>query len=220
MRRNSLPIPAVAFVLCTAFAVIAGLLVLHGSDDQANHVTVNGTRIALTKQESLGHVVFAQHCASCHQLAASNSIGQVGPNLDYVSPTVSQVENIVNNGLVGSYGDILTDLKANREAYNSWASQIRELIRNPKKRNILAPWEPPHPFGTKRPALFRNFYQVCDQDNVTIVDTNETPVTEVTAAIGVKRAAPRRCGDGAWYNGHGTRAAATPLRATACLYSL
>lgn len=82
---------------------------------------------------------------------------------------------------VGAYQDLLTDLKANREAYDFWAEQIRGEIKDPKKRDILAPSEPPHPFGTKRPALFRNFYKVCDQDNVTIVDTNKTPVTQVVA---------------------------------------
>jgi cytochrome c len=108
MRRSlSLPVAALAFLVCVAFAVVGGLLVLHGSDDQANHVTVDGTRIALTKQEALGHEIFAEHCASCHQLAASNSIGQVGPNLDSVSPTVAEVENVINNGQSGgNYGEM------------------------------------------------------------------------------------------------------------------
>ena len=62
--------------------------------------------LKLGKQESLGHEVFAEHCAACHSLAASNSIGQVGPDLDYVSPTVAQVENVIENGLVGAYGEM------------------------------------------------------------------------------------------------------------------
>ncbi|RTE80805.1 hypothetical protein BHE90_004683 [Fusarium euwallaceae] len=82
---------------------------------------------------------------------------------------------------VGSYKDVLTDLKSNREAYDFWACQIRAKITNPAKKEILAPLEPPHPFGTKRPALFRNFYEVCNQDNVQIIDVNKNPVTRVTA---------------------------------------
>lgn len=82
---------------------------------------------------------------------------------------------------VGSYKDVLTDLRSNREAYNFWASQIRAKITDPVKKEILAPLEPPHPFGTKRPALFRNFYDVCNQDNVHIIDVNSNPVTRVTA---------------------------------------
>ena len=117
MRRNSLPIPAVAFVLCTVFAVIAGFLVLHGSDDQANHVTVLGKRVALTKTQSLGHQVFADHCASCHQLAASRSIGQVGPDLDAVHPSDTQVLNAVKNGVSGSSGNMDGGLATGPDLY-------------------------------------------------------------------------------------------------------
>ncbi|KAF4337473.1 cyclopentanone 1 2-monooxygenase [Fusarium beomiforme] len=79
----------------------------------------------------------------------------------------------------GAYGDLLTNLDANREAYSFWCNKVRGMIRDPSKREMLAPLKAPHPFGTKRPALFRNFYQVCDQDNVRIVDVNKNPVTKV-----------------------------------------
>ena len=105
MRRPPpLQVAFLAFLLCAAFSVVAGLLILHGSDDQRNHVTVNGRRIQLTASEQLGHEVFAQHCSACHQLAASRSIGSVGPNLDYVQPSAAQTEKIVNYGQVGAYG--------------------------------------------------------------------------------------------------------------------
>lgn len=105
MRRSlALPISFLAFTLCAAFSVVAGLLILHGSDDQRHHVTVAGHRIQLTASESLGHEVFAQRCGACHQLAASHTYGAVGPNLDYVQPSVTQVRNTVTNGLVGAYG--------------------------------------------------------------------------------------------------------------------
>ena len=104
MRRISMPVAFIAFIVTVAFSVVAGLLVLHGSDDQRHHVQVLGQRMKLTASESIGHQVFAQHCAVCHQLAASNSVGAVGPNLDYVHPTVDQVEKIIENGQVGAYG--------------------------------------------------------------------------------------------------------------------
>ena len=106
MRRNSLPIPAIAFTLCMAFAVIAGFLILHGSDDQANHVTVLGQRVALTKEESRGHQVFAVHCAACHELAASRSIGEVGPDLDAEHPSYGTVRSYVVHGAHGAYGNM------------------------------------------------------------------------------------------------------------------
>ena len=117
MRRNNLPIPAVAFVLCIAFAVVAGMLILHGSDDQAKHVTVLGRRVALTKTQTLGHQVFSEHCAACHQLAASRSIGEVGPDLDAAHPSDADVLRYVENGGVGSYGDMPSGLATGPDLY-------------------------------------------------------------------------------------------------------
>ena len=117
MRRNNLPIPAVAFVLCMAFAIVAGLLILHGSDDQAKHVTVLGKRVALTKTQTLGHLVFSEHCASCHELAASRSIGQVGPDLDATHPSDAVVLHDVQSGELGSYGDMPSGLATGPDLY-------------------------------------------------------------------------------------------------------
>jgi len=81
---------------------------------------------------------------------------------------------------VGSYRDTLTDIKANRETYNFWAKKVRALIDDPEKRDLLAPLEPPHPFGTKRPSLFWDFYEVMNRPNVHIADVSKYPVKEVT----------------------------------------
>ena len=117
MRRTHLPIPAVAFVLCMAFAVVAGLLILHGSDDQAKHVSVLGRRVALTKTQTLGHLVFSEHCAACHQLAASRSIGEVGPDLDAAHHSAAVVLRYVENGGLGSYGDMPSGLATGPDLY-------------------------------------------------------------------------------------------------------
>lgn len=118
MRRTSpLPVPFLALVLCAAFAVVAGLLILHGSDNQRKHVIVLGRQVSLTASESLGHEVFAQHCASCHQLAASHSIGAIGPDLDNVQPTAAQVRQIVSNGLANASGDMPAGLATGPNLY-------------------------------------------------------------------------------------------------------
>lgn len=51
---------------------------------------------------------------------------------------------------LGGYKDYLFDLKANREAYNFWAKKQRQRIKDPKKRDLLCPLEPPHPFGVSK----------------------------------------------------------------------
>jgi hypothetical protein len=56
---------------------------------------------------------------------------------------------------LGGYKDYLFDMKANREAYNFWAKKQRQRIKNPAKRDMLCPLEPPHAFGiSKYSSLF------------------------------------------------------------------
>ena len=45
---------------------------------------------------------------------------------------------------------------------------------------MLAPREPPHPWGVKRPSLEQNYYDVFNQDNVDLVNTRETPILGFT----------------------------------------
>ncbi len=45
---------------------------------------------------------FASTCGSCHTLAAANTTGTVGPDLDTVKPTEAQVLSAIENGGLGS----------------------------------------------------------------------------------------------------------------------
>ncbi|KAE8143459.1 hypothetical protein BDV38DRAFT_292051 [Aspergillus pseudotamarii] len=78
-----------------------------------------------------------------------------------------------------NYQDFLTSLDANREAYNFWARKTRARIQDPKKRDLLAPLEPPYPFGTKRPSLEQDFYEQFNKSHVHIVDTKSQPIVNV-----------------------------------------
>lgn len=81
--------------------------------------------------------------------------------------------------LIHNYADIHTDPAANRIAYDFWARKTRERITDPKKRDLLAPLEPPHPFGGKRLSLEQDFYEQMDKHHVSIVDVRANPVSHV-----------------------------------------
>ena len=74
---------------------------------------------------------------------------------------------------LGGYQDYLSDMKANREAYNFWRSKQMTRVKNPEKQKVLFPEEPPHPFGVKRPCLEQTYYEQLDRDNVEIININE-----------------------------------------------
>lgn len=82
----------------------------------------------------------------------------------------------------GGYSDILIDEAANRTAYDFWREKVRARIDDPALAEMLAPTEPLHPFGVKRPSLEQTYYDVFNQDNVTLVDLRATPIERITPA--------------------------------------
>lgn len=79
-----------------------------------------------------------------------------------------------------TFYDVMMNLEANRTAYDFWREKVQARIRDPKLAEQLAPKEPPHPFGVKRPSLEQTYYDVFNQDNVHLVDLKATPIREIT----------------------------------------
>ncbi|KPF73334.1 MAG: flavin-containing monooxygenase [Blastomonas fulva] len=78
-----------------------------------------------------------------------------------------------------NFADLLTDERASRYAYDFWRDKTRARIANPALHETLAPSEPPHPFGTKRPSLERNYYEIFSQENVALVDLSRAPIQRI-----------------------------------------
>ena len=71
------------------------LVILHGNHANASN-QVGGVK--LTADSKSGRMLFGQHCAVCHTLAAANAIGKVGPNLDLLKPPAAEVLHVIENG--------------------------------------------------------------------------------------------------------------------------
>jgi cyclohexanone monooxygenase len=80
----------------------------------------------------------------------------------------------------GSFFDVLQDQQANDVVYAFWRNKVRQRIKDPVLAEKLAPTDPPHPFGVKRPSLEQNYYDVFNQDNVRLVDIKENPIQRIT----------------------------------------
>ncbi|KAL3455354.1 hypothetical protein BJX64DRAFT_72057 [Aspergillus heterothallicus] len=74
---------------------------------------------------------------------------------------------------LAGYGDLLLDEKANREAYDFWVAKTRARIVDPRKRDLLAPLEPPHPMAVKRSSFEVDYYEQFNRENVQLVDLRE-----------------------------------------------
>lgn len=79
------------------------------------------------------------------------------------------------------FRDTITDEQANRLTYEFWRNKVCARIKDPDTAEKLAPVDPPHPFGTKRPSLEQWYYEVFNQDNVRLVDVHEDPMEAITA---------------------------------------
>ncbi|MGE0419550.1 MAG: flavin-containing monooxygenase, partial [Acetobacteraceae bacterium] len=79
---------------------------------------------------------------------------------------------------LGNFKDILTDRKANALLSEFVANKIRQRVKNQEVAEKLIPKN--HGFGTRRVPMETKYYEVYNQDNVTLVDINETPIERIT----------------------------------------
>lgn len=116
---------SLAFVLIyVGFGLALPAVLLTGNHSHAN-AQVGAVR--LTAAEKTGRELFGQHCGFCHTLAATNSIGKIGPDLDTLQPAQSLVLHTIQNGCLqnppsGSaqtclgYGTMPSDVLQGRQA--------------------------------------------------------------------------------------------------------
>ena len=83
------------------------------------------------------------------------------------------------NFIYGSYYDLLVNRAANDTAAEFIRQKIREIVKDPIVAEKLLPKD--YPYGTKRPPIDTDYYETFNQDNVTLVDLRETPISEATA---------------------------------------
>jgi mono/diheme cytochrome c family protein len=83
------------FVIYIGFGIGLPLAFIAGNRANASE-QIGG--LQLTAAEKRGRILFGQHCGVCHTLAAANTNGKVGPNLDTLKPPASLVLRTINNG--------------------------------------------------------------------------------------------------------------------------
>ncbi len=82
---------------------------------------------------------------------------------------------------LGNFNDIFFNEDSNRAFYDFWRDKTRQRIDNMELWEDLAPTEPPHPFGVKRPSLEQRYYEIYNQENVDLVNLRKNPIDHVTA---------------------------------------
>ena len=128
-------------------------------------------------------MVFANFRESCTNLFPGER-----PTKAFADLTAEEWEKVLNDRYVEggfslglfSMTDLFVNDEGNRFVYDFWARKTRERIHDPVKRDLLAPLDPPHHFGTKRPSLEQDYYEQFNRPNVHIVNTKADPIAELT----------------------------------------
>lgn len=88
---------------------------LQGAESSAAKVNVSMAALALSDKALEGKQLFVEQaqpgCGVCHSLADANARGIVGPNLNQLSPSLTQAENAIAQGVgaMPAYGAQLTE---------------------------------------------------------------------------------------------------------------
>lgn len=80
---------------------------------------------------------------------------------------------------LANYKDILFNPASNRVVYDFWTRKIRPRIHDERTRDLLAPLDPPHAFGVKRPTLEVDYYEQFNQPNVHLVDISSNEISRL-----------------------------------------
>ncbi len=114
-------------VIYLGVGICVPLLFIIGNRDKSN-AQVGGVKLTAAMQS--GREIFAEHCASCHTLAADNAVGKTGPNLDTLKPNEALILKTIANGCVQGaapdaanncivgYGTMPPDVVQGRDAQN------------------------------------------------------------------------------------------------------
>ena len=99
-----------AAVALVAAALGVGGAGCGGDDDGGSAGTTTAETTADTASTAAGKEIFVANCGSCHTLSDAGTTGNIGPNLDELDVSTSDVENQVTSGGGGmpAFGDQLS----------------------------------------------------------------------------------------------------------------
>ena len=78
------------------------------------------------------------------------------------------------------FNDLMTSQRSNDFAAEFFRDKIREIVDDPDVAAKLLPTG--YPIAAKRPVLDTNYFETFNKPHVRLVDTRQTPITEITSA--------------------------------------
>ncbi len=79
---------------------------------------------------------------------------------------------------MGAFSDLITNREANETASEFVRRKIRDIVKDPKVAELLAPKG--YPIGTKRICVDTEYFETFNRPNVTLVDVRTAPIEAIT----------------------------------------
>jgi mono/diheme cytochrome c family protein len=109
--RRVTALVVVAVFVVMGVAVPALVVASNESDNRAG-----AARVQLTPAQERGRELFGQSCNQCHVLAAANTVGKVGPDLDRLKPNKAIVLDAIDKGRARGAGTMPAAIVQGQEA--------------------------------------------------------------------------------------------------------
>jgi len=166
---------------------------IEGIHDQVKELTVYQRTPNLATQRKIGHYTYSKESedeekkrwpdffAHCDRSSTGQTTDWEDFDLqdDQLRRDMLEQKWQEGNFWFGNHRALLNDEAYNREVYDFWRAKVAHRIKDPRKRELLAPETPPHPFGAKRPSHETVYYDAFNQDNVNLVDLNTDEFLQV-----------------------------------------
>jgi cyclohexanone monooxygenase len=79
---------------------------------------------------------------------------------------------------MAAFNDLIFNQEANDTAAEFVRGKIREIVKDPKTAELLAPKD--HPIGTKRICVDTRYFETYNRPNVHLIDVRPAPIEEIT----------------------------------------
>ena len=106
---------ATALLTLAIGIAVPGIVMATNSDSKAKDAPGG---VELSEAQADGRQLFARNCSQCHALAASNSVGRVGPDLDKLRPPVALTLDAIEKGRARGQGQMPAELLGGENAKN------------------------------------------------------------------------------------------------------
>jgi len=81
---------------------------------------------------------------------------------------------------MAAFNDLIFNQEANDTAADFVRGKIREIVKDPRTAELLAPKN--HPIGTKRICVDTRYFETYNRPNVHLIDVRSAPIAEITPA--------------------------------------